>query len=327
MVSTSSLGLQNGLKVLLDPAVERRITIFCRMTRIVAGEALLRNRIRTRHVQDAPTRAGLLRRQQNVLNLGARGEGASVEEDVFHPPTLGQVGGRLHYRAHAQLILFRAVVGQRIGKQRATHTILIENGRTQAICQGPGKRALARPRQAGKDYPGGRFFRQGAAYSSNIRPSRMCRMRSPIAAASGLCVIINTVCLNSWVELRSIFSTASESGGVEIAGRLIGKNNGGAGNERTGNRDALLLPTGKLRRTMIETAWDAQHIGEMIQQFFVLHTVATGDLAGDFDIAPRRQRGQQIELLKDEADLCFAQFGAPGVGQLGKIDAIDQDAS
>ena len=37
-------------------------------------------------------------------------------------------------------------------------------------------------------------------------------------------------------------------GSVEVAGRLIGKNNGGAGNERAGNGNPLLLAARKLRR-------------------------------------------------------------------------------
>src|SRR5271168_206030 len=64
-----------------------------------------------------------------------------------------------------------------------------------------------------------------------------------------------------------------------------------------------------------------------MQQFFVLRALAAGYLPRNFDIAARRQGGEQIELLKYKADLCFTQFGAPGVGQLGKIDAINQDAS
>src|ERR1700733_11598604 len=132
------LGLQNGLKVLLDPAVERRITIFCRMTRIAADQTLFRDRISTFQVQNAPTRASLLRRLQNFLNLPPRREGPPVKEDVFHPPTLGQISGCLQHGAHAQLILLGAVVGQRIRKERATDTILIKNGRSQALGQGPG---------------------------------------------------------------------------------------------------------------------------------------------------------------------------------------------
>ena len=65
----------------------------------------------------------------------------------------------------------------------------------------------------------------------------------------------------------------------------------------------------------------------MLQKLLVLRQVAAGDLPRNFDVASRRQRGQQIELLKHEANLRLAQYGALRIGQLGKIDAINQHAS
>ena len=47
-------------------------------------------------------------------------------------------------------------------------------------------------------------------------------------------------------------------GRVEIAGRLIGKNNGRTRDQRARNRHPLLLSTRKLRRTMIEPAGYAE---------------------------------------------------------------------
>ena len=69
-----------------------------------------------------------------------------------------------------------------------------------------------------------------------------------------------------------------------------------------------------------------KHVAQMLQELLVLRAMAAGDLARDFNIAARRQRGQQIELLKHKSNLGLAQYGAPGVAQLGKIDAIDQHA-
>src|SRR3984885_15222332 len=78
---------------------------------------------------------------------------------------------------------------------------------------------------------------------------------------------------------------------------------------------------------MVEPPGDAEHLGKMSKKLIVLRLVAGGDLARDFYIASRRQRRQQIELLKHKANLRLTQHGAPGVGELRKIDAIDQDAS
>src|SRR5271168_561808 len=78
---------------------------------------------------------------------------------------------------------------------------------------------------------------------------------------------------------------------------------------------------------MIEPAGYAEHVGKVLQKLLVLRQVAIGDLPRNFDITSRRQRGQQIELLKHEADLRLAQHGALPIGQLGKIDAINQHTS
>src|ERR1700684_2769773 len=78
---------------------------------------------------------------------------------------------------------------------------------------------------------------------------------------------------------------------------------------------------------MVETAGYAEHVGEVLQKLLVMRQVAVRDLPRNFDVASRRQSGQQIELLKHEADLRLTQHGALRIGQLGKIDAINQHAS
>ena len=55
--------------------------------------------------------------------------------------------------------------------------------------------------------------------------------------------------------------------------------------------------------------------------------VYAGDVARDLDVAFGGQRGQQVEFLKDEADFRAPQAGAVGVGQLGEVDAVDDDAA
>ena len=116
-------------------------------------------------------------------------------------------------------------------------------------------------------------------------------------------------------------------GSVEVAGGLIGKNNGRAGDERARDRNPLLLAAGEFRRTMIETAGDAEHLGQVLHKLLVLRQVAAGDVARNFDIAACRQGGQQIELLEHEANFRLAQHGTPRIRQLGKVDAINQHAS
>ena len=48
--------VQDRLEMLLDPAIEGRIAILCRMSRVAVRQAFFRDRIGTNHVQDAPAR-------------------------------------------------------------------------------------------------------------------------------------------------------------------------------------------------------------------------------------------------------------------------------
>ena len=46
--------MQDRLEVLLDAAIERRITILCRMSGVASRQTLFRDHIRTNHMQDTP---------------------------------------------------------------------------------------------------------------------------------------------------------------------------------------------------------------------------------------------------------------------------------
>ena len=59
----------------------------------------------------------------------------------------------------------------------------------------------------------------------------------------------------------------------------------------------------------------------------VQRLLAAADGVGDLDVAHGRERGQQVELLKDEADAVLAQPGALGVVERGEVDAVDDHAA
>jgi hypothetical protein len=46
-----------------------------------------------------------------------------------------------------------------------------------------------------------------------------------------------------------------------------------------------------------------------------------GDVAGQFDVLDHIQRGEQVEVLKDEADVACAQPGQVAVGGGGDVHA------
>jgi len=63
----------------------------------------------------------------------------------------------------------------------------------------------------------------------------------------------------------------------------------------------------------------------VIEVRFVQRLVAAADGVGDFNIAHRGERGQQVEALEDKADALFTQAGALSVAERAKIDAVDDD--
>ena len=46
---------------------------------------------------------------------------------------------------------------------------------------------------------------------------------------------------------------------------------------------------------------------------------------GDFDVAHGGERRQEVEALEDEAYFGATHFGALGVGEFGKVNAVDED--
>src|SRR5271155_3157675 len=119
--------------------------------------------------------------------------------------------------------------------------------------------------------------------------------------------------------------------GVEVAGGLVGEDDGGAIDEGAGDGNTLLFAAGELIGAVIEAALDAEDVGEMVKELAVegLRAVAAevGDVVGDLDVAERGERGQQVEALEDEADAGATHFGAVGVGELGEVGAFDGDGS
>lgn len=116
--------------------------------------------------------------------------------------------------------------------------------------------------------------------------------------------------------------------GVEIAGWLVGKDDGGPGDECSGDGDALLLASGEFIGTVVEATIDAQHVGELIEEWLVylfFGRAEVGDIVGDFDVAHGREGRQEVEALEDEADFGAAHFGALGVVEGGEVSAIDAD--
>jgi len=114
--------------------------------------------------------------------------------------------------------------------------------------------------------------------------------------------------------------------GIEVAGRLVGENDGGTIDERTRQGDALLLASGELVGAMVETSGDAEQFGNLLQVCGI-GSAEAGDVGSDVDVALSGKRGEKVEFLEDESYFAFAEAGALGVGKRGEIDAVDGDAA
>ena len=78
---------------------------------------------------------------------------------------------------------------------------------------------------------------------------------------------------------------------------------------------------------MIEASRDAEQLGEMREVLLIERAVLTGDIVGDFDIGAGGKRGQEIELLEDEADFRLSHLRAFCVIEGGEVYAADFDFS
>ena len=95
---------------------------------------------------------------------------------------------------------------------------------------------------------------------------------------------------------------------VQIAGRLVGQEDGRTVDQRAGDGDSLLFAAGKLIGMMIGAAGQADEF-ERLQGSFTSLAVADPSRRVEhrqLDVLQRRSARKQIEVLKDEADLLVA---------------------
>src|ERR1700691_4772117 len=72
---------------------------------------------------------------------------------------------------------------------------------------------------------------------------------------------------------------------------------------------------------MVQAFRQSQKIADAEEERGVVIAIA-GNFLRDGDVGAGIERGQQVELLEDEADLALAHTGALGIGERGEIVAI-----
>lgn len=129
------------------------------------------------------------------------------------------------------------------------------------------------------------------------------------------------------VEREEEFEDGASGGGIEVAGGLVGEEDGRAESEGAGEGNALLFAAGELDRVVIEAAVEAD-AGEEIAS-----AAATGSVrgAGEFhrekNVLLGGERRNEVVALEDEADLAPAHESHPVFGEAGDIFAIEDDCA
>src|SRR5262245_31252653 len=106
---------------------------------------------------------------------------------------------------------------------------------------------------------------------------------------------------------------------VQVAGRLVGQNKIGVGDDSAGDGDALLLTAGELARQMAQAVTQPDQVQRRRR---VLHTLALlqiGQLQRQFDVLESGHHRDQVEGLKDESDMLISPMRHLAVAQAAQV--------
>src|SRR5262249_29730181 len=112
---------------------------------------------------------------------------------------------------------------------------------------------------------------------------------------------------------------------IEIACRLVGQQYLGLVRERARDGHALLFTARKLRRVMMRPVTQADFVEQRPRAAAGLGDAH--DLHRREDVFVGRERGDQVERLKDEADQPAAQLGQFVLGHSGDLAPAQTDAA
>ena len=114
---------------------------------------------------------------------------------------------------------------------------------------------------------------------------------------------------------------------IKIASGLVCEDKCRMIDERTSQRDSLLLSARELTRTMVKPSLQAKQLNDLVEVLPIHIAILATDLVRDCDVAHRIERRQQIELLEDKTYSAFAQSSSLRVGELREVDIVDQDSA
>jgi 16S rRNA (cytidine1402-2'-O)-methyltransferase len=113
--------------------------------------------------------------------------------------------------------------------------------------------------------------------------------------------------------------------GIEVARRLVGKQDRRVDRQRPRDCDALALASRKLVGQMIQAMPELHQVQQFLR---TLHNFTSGPAAQmqrNRDVLQARERRQKIEELKNEADFVAAYVRQGVIGELAELRAVDRD--
>ncbi len=115
-------------------------------------------------------------------------------------------------------------------------------------------------------------------------------------------------------------------GGIEVAGGLVGHEDGGAEHEGAGEGDALLFAAGELDGVMITAVGEADVVEEGFGAGGGISGEA-GEFGGEEDVFFGGEGGDELIRLEDEAEFAGAEEGERVFTEAGDFIAVELDGA
>ena len=112
---------------------------------------------------------------------------------------------------------------------------------------------------------------------------------------------------------------------IEVAGRLVGDEQRRIGDDRAGDRDALLLAAGELPRIVLSPGRRARRCERGHDVLAALRLRELRQQQRQLDVLERRQHRDQVVELEDEPDVPRAPRGERALGQAADLGVADPD--
>src|SRR6202022_2268127 len=128
----------------------------------------------------------------------------------------------------------------------------------------------------------------------------------------------------SGVDLQEQLDDLPGGRRVEVPGRLIGEKDPRIVDERPRDRDPLLLAAGKLIGELVLFALQADDAEHLFDLRLEVPQGAFGDAQREGDILENREVGEQLEILKDHADLATQKGQVPALEAV-QVLTVDMD--